>query len=209
MNTQPFRAARGRPPATRRRQMVGRITPIVLPDKDGVKREPNILEKSDLLAWLQVRATTGRGGGPTQSPPHPGRVVAAALRCRAAAVPQDLFQDNLLLQRVARGRNLLFCPWQPYFPIARGPNWLYCPWQPLFSIAGSGKQPFCSWKVAQKLWGRGLGNIGVSLRPLKTAKALPKSPFWPGGKQPDSAGGQRRAFPVSQKPILAGWETTG
>ena len=38
---------------------------------------------------------------------------------------------------------------------------------------------------------------------------FPKSPFWPGGKQPDSAGGQRRAFPVSQKPILAGWDTTG
>ena len=33
------------------------------------------------------RATTGRGGGPTLEPPAPGRVVAAALRCRAAAVP--------------------------------------------------------------------------------------------------------------------------
>ena len=42
MNTQPFRAARGCHPATRRRQMVGRITSIVLPDKNGVKREPNI-----------------------------------------------------------------------------------------------------------------------------------------------------------------------
>ena len=71
MNTQPFRAARGRHPATRRRQMVGRITSIVLPDKNGVKREPNILEKSDLLTWLQVRATTGRGGGPTPEPPAP------------------------------------------------------------------------------------------------------------------------------------------
>ena len=38
---------------------------------------------------------------------------------------------------------------------------------------------------------------------------FPKSPFWPGGIQPNNAGGQRRAFPVSQKPILAGWETTG
>ena len=71
MNTQSFRAARGRHPATRRRQMVGRITSIVLPDKNGVKREPNILEKSDLLAGLQVRATTGRGGGPTPEPPAP------------------------------------------------------------------------------------------------------------------------------------------
>ena len=76
--------------------MVGRITSIVLPDKDGVKREPNILEKSDLLAWLQVRATTGRGGGPTQSPPHPGRVVAAALRCRAAAVPRPVSRTGEL-----------------------------------------------------------------------------------------------------------------
>ena len=160
--------------------MVGRITPIVLPDKDGVKREPNILEKSDLLAWLQVRAATGRGGGPTQSPPHPGRVVAAALRCRAAAVPQDLFQDNLLLQRVARGRNLLFCPWQPYFPIARGPNRLYCPGQPFFllpgantgrsapgsekkRIPGAENSLFAPGKLPKKLWGKGLGNIGVAL----------------------------------------------
>ncbi len=51
--------------------MVVRITSIVLPDKNGVKREPNILEKSDLPTWLQVRATTGRGGGPTAEPPAP------------------------------------------------------------------------------------------------------------------------------------------
>ena len=90
--------------------MVGRITSIVLPDKDGVKREPNILEKSDLRAWLQVLAATGRGGGPTQSPPHPGRVVAAALRCRAAAVPQDLFQDTPCFRESPGAGTCYFAP---------------------------------------------------------------------------------------------------
>ena len=37
-----------------------------------------------------------------------------------------------------------------------------------------------------------MGNIGVSLRPLKTAKAFPKSPFWPVGNNrivPEVRGG--------------------
>ena len=90
----------------------GRITSIVLPDKDGVKREPNILEKSDLLAWLQVRATTGRGGGPTPEPPAPRPCCSRRASLPRGGGAPGPFPGHPLLQRVARGRKLLFCPWQ-------------------------------------------------------------------------------------------------
>lgn len=127
MNTQPFRAARGRPPATRRRQMVGRITSIVLPDKNGVKRESNILEKSTLLSGLQVRATTGRGGGPTPEPPAPRPCCSLRASLPRGGGAPESFPGQPLASESRQGQEPAILPLATVFSYCQGPKLVILP----------------------------------------------------------------------------------
>ena len=202
MNTQPFRAARGRHPATRRRQMVGRITSIVLSDKDGVKREPNILEKSTLLSGLQVRATTGRGGGPTPEPPAPRPCCSRRASLPRGGGAPGPFPGPPIASESRQGQEPAILPLATVFSYCPGPKlvilplatvFFYCREQILvvllpvsgFSICRERETAILLLERCQKAMGKGIG------------------------KHRDGTGASLIRQGVPQQLILAGWETTG
>ena len=157
MNTQSFRAARGCHPATRRRQMVGRITSIVLPDKDGVKREPNILEKSDLLAWLQVRATTGRGGGPTPEPPAPRPCCSRRASLPRGGGAPGPFPGQPLASESRQGQEPAILPRAMSFSCCPGPKPVILPLATVIFYCRERKTAFLLLESCPKAMGKGIG----------------------------------------------------